>query len=235
MLQRPALQCCSALALATNLFLSAPGFGLAFADAGGVRAAAALAAAPAPRAIAPAPQARAAALLAVLARLPALAAELAAAAEDAPALATVASDALAAAAALGAGPGDEPADADAAEALDGTSSGVHRPRTRPLHAPPGVHAVTAMHALQQILCQETFLTERSVRSLQSSQVWVDWGCSPTRTGCSGLQQRLQINNRGMRPSHAQMLSCATWLHACLRGPQLLQHHQQVAPATWVWW
>eukprot|EP00892_Ulva_mutabilis_P006143 jgi/Ulvmu1/3900/UM018_0122.1 len=86
-----------ALTLATNLALSAPSFSLAFADAGGVRAAAALVAA-SPRHVQPATQARAAALLAALARLPALAAALADAVSDAPELAIVVRDALAEAA-----------------------------------------------------------------------------------------------------------------------------------------
>lgn len=89
---------CRAIALATNLTYSAPGFGIAFADAGGVRAAAALVAA-SPRQVQAAPQARAVALLAALARLPALAAALADAAADAPELSTLVRDALAAAAA----------------------------------------------------------------------------------------------------------------------------------------
>jgi len=107
------------LTLVTNLALSAPGFSLAFADAGGVRAAAVLAAAPSPRHVQPAPQARAAVLLAVLARLPALAAQVALAADDAPELAAAAAAALAAAA------GDSASgDADDAAALHDATSGA---------------------------------------------------------------------------------------------------------------
>lgn len=147
--------------MATNLALSAPAFSLAFADAGGIRAAAVLAAAPSSRLVQPAPQARAAVLLAVLARLPALAAELALAADDAPELAAAAAAAVTAAAGDSASGDADPA-ADDAEPLDDTTSGALS-AAMACHPPPLLGYIWGLFAwIHQALRRRAHRTGASV-------------------------------------------------------------------------